>query len=86
MFKDAFLASFQAYGDPEAVIVFIVDKGQNTFSQEAIIPELLAEGLKVRKYLFEELETLVEYDTTSGRIYAAEEEVALFYFLSLIHI
>jgi len=80
MFFTAFKEAYNMYGNSNAVIVYIVDQGQNTFSQEAMIPWLIDAGIPVRKYLFEELEDLLEYNETDGRISILDEEVALFYF------
>ena len=80
MFFTAFKEAFNLYGDSNAIIVYIVDEGQNTFSQEELIPWLTDAGITVRKYLFEELQDLVQYDESDGRISVLGEEVALFYF------
>ena len=45
-----------------------------------MIPWLIDAGIPVRKYLFEELEDLLEYSESDGRITILDEEVALFYF------
>jgi len=80
MFQDAFTSAFEAYGNSSAIIVFITDRGGNTFSQEASIPELLKKGIKVKKYLFEEINSLGAFDEETAIFSVAGEEVAVFYF------
>jgi hypothetical protein len=42
--EDAHIAAFQAaheaYGNPDAVIVIIIDEGKNVFSQASCVPDL----------------------------------------------
>lgn len=72
--------TYEAYGNPKAVIVMVARKEKNVFDQYAPQTLLLQAGINYRRYTFEELAELMEIDADTGVARVMGEEVCLFYF------
>jgi len=62
----AFQAAHEAYGNPEAIMIIIIDEGKNVFSQTSCVPDLELLGISTREYTFKDLNTLGEFDESTA--------------------
>lgn len=65
LFVEAMKVAHEMYGDSEAIIICVVDKGTNVFDMQGFLLPLLERGITMKLFTFSEILSLREYDPES---------------------
>src|SRR3990167_95318 len=76
---DSLAAAHQAYGVPDAVIVLVCSQEKNVFDQWCPSRRLALQGIKVKRYSFEDMRHFLVVDETTKQATILGEEVSIFY-------